>query len=284
MDDLGKIADEKAMIYEHMPVNDMIKKGWLPKGAFPNLKKAVMAFWGMETLDFTFLSETYQPFYSRKSEAYNQYNANYALTWFQKAQSEAAKFEVSAYDKDKLETLLINIADYTVMADGINQFINELTACGVIFFILPHLEKTYLDGAAFYAKNNPVVVYTGRHKRVDNYWFTIAHEIAHVLLHLNADRTFILDNLDEDNTDEVENEANALAAKYLKHAEIMRYMGKLHANAIPMMIEMCAQQLKIGKSIVAGKMLYEKKLHGSKLRLYSGDVISEFDTKYLILT
>jgi HTH-type transcriptional regulator/antitoxin HigA len=267
------MADEKALIYEHMPVKDMIRKGWLPKGTFPNLKKAVLQYWGMEALDFYVLNETYRPFYQRKSQAYNQYNANYALTWFQKAKSVAMQVEATTYNKESLEHLLTHIADYTLMEDGVKAFIAELKACGVIFFILPHLEKTYLDGAAFYARENPVVVYTARHKRVDNFWFTIAHEIAHVLLHLNTETAFILDNLEEEHHDDIENEANALAARHLKHPEIMDFMASIHPNAIPMTIEMCANELKIDKSIVAGKMVHEKKMHGSKLHLYSRSVL-----------
>jgi HTH-type transcriptional regulator/antitoxin HigA len=50
-----------------------------------------------------------------------------------------------------------------------------LNNAGVVFFVLPHLQKTYLDGAAFFVDHTPVIVYTGRYKRIDIFWFTVAH-------------------------------------------------------------------------------------------------------------
>ena len=53
------VADKKAIIYERMPVNDMIKKGWLKA---PNdikaLEKQVLQFWGWKKLDFSALDKT----------------------------------------------------------------------------------------------------------------------------------------------------------------------------------------------------------------------------------
>ena len=46
----------------------------------------------------------------------------------------------------------------------------------------PHLTKTYLDGAVFWDEQNPVIVYTARHNRLDNFWWTVAHEIGHIVL------------------------------------------------------------------------------------------------------
>ena len=69
--------------------------------------------------------------------------------------------------------------------------------------------------------DNPVIVYTGRYKRLDNFWFTLAHEIAHVLLHLKGDLCFIDD--ESHSNDAAEKEANELAQAKLKHNEITDY-------------------------------------------------------------
>jgi len=84
-----------------------------------------------------------------------------------------------------LKLLYDDLHSYTVQENGSNEFLKQLNQLGVVFFVLPHLQKTYLDGAAFYYENNPVIVYTARFKRIDNFWFTIAHEIAHILYHLD---------------------------------------------------------------------------------------------------
>lgn len=57
---------------------------------------------------------------------------------------------------------------------------------GIKLVIEPHLPKTHLDGATFFAfKDNPVIGLTIRHDRPDNFWFTLMHELAHIALHYN---------------------------------------------------------------------------------------------------
>ena len=70
-----------------------------------------------------------------------------------------------------------------------------------------------------------MIIYTGRYKRIDNFWFTVAHEIAHVLLHLNDENTFVLDNLRTGERNKMEEEANDLAAEKLMHNEIANYLN-----------------------------------------------------------
>jgi HTH-type transcriptional regulator/antitoxin HigA len=55
-----------------------------------------------------------------------------------------------------------------------------LLKLGVHFVIVPHLPKTYIDGAMI-PGTNPIVALTLRHDRVDNFWFTLLHELAHIL-------------------------------------------------------------------------------------------------------
>ena len=108
------------------------------------------------------------------------------------------------------------------MKEGPAKFLEELNLCGTGFFVLNHLQKTYLDGAAFYHKKNPFIVYTARYDRIDNFWFTVAHEIAHVLYHLNSKSNPILDNLDNEGLSDNEKEADKLASEYLKHESHIR--------------------------------------------------------------
>lgn len=274
-------ADLKGLIYERMPVKDMLHKGWLkPFDSANELKKQVLQFWNWEKLDFTILDKNYLPYLTRKSEAYNHFNASYAITWYRKATIEAAKIKVGAYNKAKLESLYENIFTYTLMENGVNVFINELSKAGVVFFVLPHLQKTYLDGAAFMLEETPVIVYTGRYKRIDNFWFTVAHEIAHVLLHLNKDLTFVLDNLRDGELNSLEVEANALASNKLKHEEIMTYLNPYLNYLTSSRVEECASKYNIHPAIIIGKLAHAKSISYANQSLYNDDVLQIIDAKY----
>lgn len=87
--------------------------------------------------------------------------------------------------------------------------------------MLTHLQKTYLDGVAFYRGENPFIVYTARHDRVDNFWFTITHKLGHVLDHLEIDGGPVLDNLDNEGLSGREREADTRSGGYLFRAEIV---------------------------------------------------------------
>lgn len=93
---------------------------------------------------------------------------------------------------------------------------SKLASLGVAFVVLEHLPGTYLDGAAMCRRDGtPVIAVTLRHDRVDNFWFTLLHEFAHVCCHLSEDRKVILDDLEVSSVDGIEAQADAFASKAL---------------------------------------------------------------------
>jgi HTH-type transcriptional regulator/antitoxin HigA len=276
-------AEIKASIYERMPIKDMLAKGWLqPFSSANELQKQVLEFWGWEKLDFSVIDKDYLPFMTRKSEAYNSFNASYAVTWYQKALNESKKFPHSNYKEQKLTRLFDALHSYTVIEDGINQFINDLADIGVIFFVLPHLQKTYLDGAAFYSEKNPVIVYTGRYNRIDNFWFTVAHEIAHILNHINKKTPFILDNLNNYHVNSKEAEANKLAAEKLKHPEILKYLDPYLGYLTKSKVEDCAGVYEVHPAIIIGKLAFDKKISHGNQSLFNENVLEQIEKRYQV--
>lgn len=79
------------------------------------------------------------------------------------------------------------------------------------------LDKVPVDGYSFWIGSNPTIVTTQRMNRIDNFAFTIMHELGHLYMHLtpNSSNEFI----DVDHTimqvNTQENEANAFATQAL---------------------------------------------------------------------
>jgi HTH-type transcriptional regulator/antitoxin HigA len=276
-------AELKANIYERMPVRDMVAKSWIP--VFSNVQELynnLLDFWNLKKLDFEEWDKQITPLLAKKSESFNQYKASYTYTWYHKAMMVASTYTVPAFDKKELEVLYNDLHSYTVKENGINLFLEKLNQLGVVFFVLPHLQKTYLDGAAFYYQNNPVIVYTARYKRIDNFWFTIAHEIAHILYHLDEKNTFFLDNFSDKEVNEVETEANQLAAEKLKHQEIITYL-KTKINYLSTTdIENCAKHLVIHPALIIGKLAFDKTISYANQRLYNEEVLELIEAKYIV--
>lgn len=265
----------RSTIYARMPVKDMVKKKWIPScRTVKELKKQALNYWDIKELDFSFIDEKFTPCLNRKSEAYNQFNASYAATWYRKAQLVAKEYKVPAYSEAKLSTLASSLHSFTPDEANIPEFINGLQACGVKFFVLPHLEKTYLDGAAFMDGKHPVVVYTARYKRIDNFWFTVAHEIAHVLKHLGPSCPFVLDDLKRGDVDKLEREANQLAGKWLKHPEALDWIDEnTGAYLTREKVLACAEAVGIHPSIIIGALSHRGTISHRNLHLFNGNVL-----------
>jgi HTH-type transcriptional regulator/antitoxin HigA len=275
-------AEIKAKIYERMPIRDMIHKNWIPNfNNFEELYNNVAAFWKVKVLDFEVWDKKTMPLLARKSESFNQYKAAYTYTWYHKAMQTANQYNVSEYNKESLMELYNNLHLYTVLENGYNVFINKLNEAGVIFFVLPHLQKTYLDGAAFYANGNPVVVYTGRYKRIDNFWFTVAHEIGHVLNHLNTPETFFVDNFNDYEISELEADANYHASCRLKHDEIVALLkSRLKYLSVPAILE-CSQELQIHPAVIVGKLTHDKTISYANQNLFNENILEQINPAFI---
>lgn len=125
---------------------------------------------------------------------------------------------------------------------------------GIHLIIEPHLEKTYLDGAVCMSPNgNPVIALTLRHDRLDNFWFTLMHELAHIALHFDGSCEWFLDDLDIVSNDHKEDEANAMARDCL----IPGTAWNLDITAsMPEMLAL-AKSLSIAPAIVFGRFAKE---------------------------
>jgi HTH-type transcriptional regulator/antitoxin HigA len=120
-------------------------------------------------------------------------------------------FDRSSFDADSLR----QIAKMSTKADGPVRAVRELTKKGITVVVMPPLPGTFLDGAAMASQaGKPVIGLTLRHDRIDSFWFTLLHELAHVVLHydelIGSDAAFV-DDMEIRSQDACEREADKLA-------------------------------------------------------------------------
>ena len=128
---------------------------------------------------------------------------------------------------------------------------------GVILIIEPHLPETKLDGAAVLDQDGtPVVGLTLRYGRPDYFWFTLMHELVHVQRHLRLQSATFVDEDGEGEDDEVENEANILAAEAFIPRQIWRSSDACRTKRTEAVIRL-ADELMIHPAIVAGRIQRE---------------------------
>jgi len=92
-----------------------------------------------------------------------------------------------------------------------------LLKIGIKLIIVPHLQGTHIDGAVFKNNNStPVICLTLRYDRVDYFWFTLFHELAHLKLHLNDEMNYFFDDLKSyKDLSKIEKEADIFAEEKL---------------------------------------------------------------------
>lgn len=130
---------------------------------------------------------------------------------------------------------------------------------GIPVIIEPHLARTRLDGAAVLVEDRrPVIGLTLRYDRLDNFWFCLLHELAHISLHLRSAGQSFYDDLGSlgDKRDEREQEANQLAREALIPQDAWKQNPARFVRS-PQAAQRLAEQLRVHPAIVAGRMQYE---------------------------
>jgi HTH-type transcriptional regulator/antitoxin HigA len=166
--------------------------------------------------------------------------------------------EVGSLARVDLE-LLRELVKVSASKNGPRLALDFLKANGIALIIEPHLPGTYLDGAAILADPTyPIVAMTIRYDRLDNFWFTLMHELAHIALHLEADIENYYDDLEyQDFEDSIENEADRLAQEALiPQEEWERSPARVLHSADA--AEHLASKLGVHPAIVAGRIRYER--------------------------
>lgn len=128
---------------------------------------------------------------------------------------------------------------------------------GIILVYERAIPAAKVDGVVFKLKNgNPVIGLSLRYARLDHYWFTLMHELAHVVLHDEQLSTPIVDDLDVDSSDLIERQANRLAANSMIPSNLWRTCPAKASLKVTDVISF-ATELRITPHIVAGRLRRE---------------------------
>ncbi|MFP4087039.1 MAG: ImmA/IrrE family metallo-endopeptidase [Desulfobacteraceae bacterium] len=271
--------------WSRFPVVEMAKRGWLPK--LKNLKERseeVMR----DLMGKAGVPESATPVFLRQDKR-GRYRAEadpYAISaWVMRVLSLARQFPLrGSYAKEclKLSTMR-EIGRLSYFDNGPMLAKEYLNKQGIHLIIVRHLPKTYLDGAALLMPDGtPVVGLTLRYDRIDNFWFCLMHELAHVFKHLSESEPVIVDDLDLQRSeaiteDEIEKEANELAQEALVPKKTWNELiskKKIRDQELYSL----ADRLKIHPAVIAGRVRFERNNYNLLSRhVGQGEIRKHFD-------
>jgi HTH-type transcriptional regulator/antitoxin HigA len=263
----------EAIEWDRFPLREMIRRNWIDipgatpsrKLAFSEVREAIENFFkpvGGLSVASGVLHKTDCVRTATSSDRF----ALAAWAGYVRRQADGEKmkaaFDRCDWDTERLRELR-SLSRYDVGPRLALQFLADY---GVIVVIVPHLKRTRLDGAAMLrADGAPVIGLTLRHDRVDNFWFTLFHELKHVLLHLTStsvrelNHSCYIDDLDVSaDVSPLEREADTEAREaLLPQADWDASAAKF--VVAPTTVTQLARQVGIADAIVAGRVRFERR-------------------------
>jgi HTH-type transcriptional regulator/antitoxin HigA len=184
------------------------------------------------------------------------------IGWSLQVLSEVSQKHIKEQYNPKLinKKFFENLAGLSVLPEGPRLAAEYLHEYGIIFHTVPHLKKTYLDGASFLLDDGrPVISLTLRYDRLDNFWFVLFHELGHLYCkHLTEEHRFYADDLDlrgKIDASPFEQEADTFAEKMLLPKS---FDLDTKEKIFPAEVEEYARSLNRHPAIVAGRIRYSK--------------------------
>ena len=155
---------------------------------------------------------------------------------------------------------------------------NILLEFGIVLIYEPSIPRMKLDGAVFNLSfDRPVIALSLRYPQLDKFWFTLMHELAHVVLHHEDLSIPILDNMDVIHDDLKEKQADRLASNSLIsrsdwRSSIVKYSSSEKS------IKDFSKQVGIHPSIVAGRLRKES----NRYDIFS-KIVNEVNVRKILL-
>ena len=253
--------------WSNFPLPEMAKRGWVPMTNDMKVKR--------EEIIRDFIEQAGGPslgavalFRKSAGSRHNSKMDTYALcAWCLRVLSLARKTSLEdRYEKGSLGSkALREIAKLSHFQNGPLLAKEYLARHGIHLIIVPHLPKTYLDGAAMVLDDGtPVVGLTVRYDRIDNFWFCLLHELAHVTKHLSKNKNDIfIDDLDlrgheAEIIDKRENEADEIAQKAFVPKKIWEN-DLVRVQPSAKNVVNLSERLKIHPAIIAGRIRFERR-------------------------
>lgn len=205
--------------------------------------------------------ENFSPTYFRKSSKFIE-NKNNVLAWSLLAEHRLKKETVKEFSRNNEIKLIKELNKCFYKNDNvIDESKLILNRYGIKFLILDRPSQTPVDGKSFMSKENPAIVLSLKYKRLDNFAFTLFHEIGHIFEHLTnpnkpeyRDAQFFVNS--SSNTEIVEFEADKYATENLIDIDLFNDFMVMNNEYSDKTIIKFSNKNKVHPGIVRGRVCY----------------------------
>ena len=262
----------------NFPFTEMFRRGWF-KDFFNGTLNEAKEFKEELLIQFIgpFKINDFALCYNRKSDNTKSDNIDDILmAWRIRVMNIAATEKLPVWNNENLtEEFFSELAKLSYLQEGPKLAKEFLNKAGIHFVIENHLEKSHLDGSSMLMPDgSPLIALTLRHDRLDSFWFTLFHELAHVKQHLSENNTAYFDDMYNEMSKKIEKEADSYAKEMLIPSQLWKSSGLRITSTAPDIKEF-ASKYRISPSIPAGRLRFENKNYSVFTNLIGNGAVRE---------
>jgi len=267
-----KLVARRAALYEKAPIRAMIRRNWIESsGNMDVLEKRVCDFFMLPDIN---QEPHFFAYVARKSTPYNNLTPE-QNAWLFRALHLSSAISVSTFSQSRLDDVLVQLKILLPNPEETRQVSRILSSCGIRLLILEPLPQSKIDGASFWMNGSPVIVLSLRYDRIDWFWHTLMHELAHIK---NGDgkrnNNFALDtDLLGEHTKPVEDRpayevrADEFASNFLvPKADLENFMARTQPMYSKSRIVGFSSRINVHPGIVVGQLQYRGEIKYSQNR------------------
>ncbi len=213
------------------------RKVGIIKGNIIEDVKRVFEVFDVDNLDDFFglkAKEMELPYYYRKSEKVTTDPVD-ILSWkyYCYYLSRQDNSSIVTFKNDNAEALIKELNTVFKENSGtVKKTGDVLNKYGIRFMVVNKVGQVPVDGMSFWIGDNPTIVVTERIASIDNFAFTILHEVGHVYNHLVKNGKAMINLLDE-KKDSEESEADTFALNaVVPNVDWKKFLAKTR-NVVP---------------------------------------------------
>ena len=185
---IAKAKAENAMdadmeIARKFPYSEMAKYDWVPVTKEPKEKVLNLRKY-FEVVQLSLLDNEQITKIACRRLATTEKSNLALIAWAQRVKIQSRNISVEPINLDRLVDFIPKFKHMTLLdpKDFVPQLKMDFARCGIALVFVPHLKGSFLHGASFVDGNKIVIGITARGKDADRFWFSLFHEIAHILL------------------------------------------------------------------------------------------------------
>ena len=242
----------KGRVQAKYPLREMIKRGWVAEAPIDMLELQLARFFDVESI-----SEVPHLEHAAKKSDYYDEIPPAQLAWLFRVRHIAREMVVSKFSAAKLQATMDAMLPLRANPEDTRHVPRLLAEAGIRFVVVEGLPGGKIDGVCFWLdKLSPVIGVSLRLDRIDNFWFVLAHECAHVMLGHGMAREIIDVDLEQaKDIDAEEKAANGVAAEFCVPQE---KMNSFYARKKPFFserdISAFAERMGVHIGIVVGQL------------------------------